>query len=149
VTYTTALLTWTLWALRAIWSQIFQAAPGLMIGPPTYRLISAPFVPNANTQWSDLTEATYSGYAAYNSLLLLPVNVGSAAVGMIEAARFIVGTASPQITNDIFGYALTVTVDSVVTLIGAEAFPTPIGMNLPGDYLELVSTAPVGSLQPT
>lgn len=139
--YVSRILTLTLAALQIAWSAVWNAGTtgwGGDEGNLQIRLIQAPFSATPQTQWSELTEANFSGYTAGESIQPSPVAVGgvASAVGPTNVS-WQGETASPFVPNNIYGYALTTETSSTITMVASEAFTAPVAIAVAGDWLSI------------
>jgi hypothetical protein len=94
--------------------------------------------PSVNSVWTDLTEATYTGYARQSATWTGPFDTaGGSALVSGSTAWTPTDSASPQ---SILGYAL-VTTDTPPHLLALENFPAPIPFQGPMDGFTLLVQA--------
>lgn len=110
------------------------ALPAQNFYPATIKLFQNNYIPVAGTVIGDLTEATFSGYAAQ-------ALAGGAVSGMLDASGRAVAqwnavtfTKAGATGNTIYGYYV---IDGSGNLLWAERFDSSIAMNTDGAFIQL------------
>lgn len=89
----------------------------------------------------NVTEATFSGYAAVPAVFPNPPSISLAGLGQNVAnlAQFIVGAGG--VTNLVYGYYITYDDGANHSLVFGEQLPTaPLPMFVPGDEIDITLT---------
>lgn len=122
---------------EAILAALSLRPSAALLATPTVHLYTAgpsPITPQATP--GEFTEATFSGYSAVSmGTLLGPILLpGPDGYGVHVACDFLATPASPFVPNTIVGYWVD---NGSTTYYYGEAFPTPIGIAVPTDFISL------------
>ena len=114
-----------------------RPAGALIVTPGVHLMATSPGVITADTPLADLVavEANFSGYATATPTFSGPGNYNLRTQVAYTNVTFTATTASPFVSNNIYGYWL----DDGTNLILAELFtnPTPLPIAKVGDFLDL------------
>lgn len=101
------------------------------------RLLTGAVTVTPATEWTDLTEATFEGYAASATISWDAATIDTAGNGQVTAPT-ITFLADDTITtsNTITGLAYTQG-SATITLVAAEALETPIAVRAAGDFVRV------------
>lgn len=105
---------------------------------PVCNLFMNNYTPTPTTQLSDLTVATYTGYAPVTLTAWQSPSWQSQGVAITYANQCVFTPTASTVTNTIYGYYLTT--DSGAILLGAERFAVPVNLTDTTTSLTVVPT---------
>ncbi len=140
-------------AWRASFLDAFLAAlsarpAGALLTAPMVHLLKQPVTIRDDTVVGDFTlqECNFSGYAAaVLPTLVGPINPLYQSRGLTAGLDFILATASPLVTNAVYGYWIDHNAGADWVL--AELFADPVQLAHVGDYVALGIVLPLASVE--
>jgi hypothetical protein len=109
-----------------------------VFGTTKVHLFKNNYTPVDGSLFADFTEADFTGYAAVDLAMNLPVTVaGKASCTNNVAMQYIMGV--PGVTNTVYGYYVALNADTFGygRLLWAERFDNPVYFTNTGDELDL------------
>lgn len=108
-------------------------------GTAVVHLFKAPVVVNPDTPYASFhdNEADFTDYSSSGWVSPLgPINAGPNTQGIYSTASWLMSADPTVVSNNIYGYYVATGADDNWYL--AEAFDSPIPMDSPGDFLDLL-----------